>query len=60
MAKKVRNVAIPVALQIIADDYGWHNGRDGRLENRPSRSGQVRCLGTVPRAVIPSRGPDLH
>ena len=42
MAKKVRNVAIPVALQIIADDYGWHNGRDGRLENRPSRSGLPR------------------
>ncbi|MBQ4527525.1 MAG: hypothetical protein II998_05585 [Clostridia bacterium] len=38
----MKNVTIPVALQIIADDYGWHNGRDGRLENRPSRSGLPR------------------
>ena len=35
-------VTVPVALQIIADDYGWHNGRDGRLEGKPSRSGIPR------------------
>lgn len=36
------NVKIPVALQIIVDDYGWHNGFDGRLQGRPSRSGLPR------------------
>lgn len=36
------NVKIPVALQIIVDDYGWHDGHDGRLQNRPSRSGFPR------------------
>ena len=34
-----QRVTIPVALQIVSDDYGWHNGRDGRMENMPSRSG---------------------
>ena len=35
-------IKLPVALQIVADDFGWHNGRDGRCENRPSRSGLPR------------------
>lgn len=35
-------VIIPVAIQIIADDFGWHNGRDERTSNRPSRSGLPR------------------
>lgn len=35
-------IKLPVALQIIADDFGWHNGRDGRCSNRPSRSGLPR------------------
>lgn len=35
-------VKIPVAIQLVADDFGWHNGRDGRLYNRPSRGGIPR------------------
>lgn len=42
MITRNEQVTVPVALQIIADDYGWHNGRDGRLEGRPSRSGIPR------------------
>lgn len=37
-----KNIIIPVAIQIVADDFGWHNGRDERSENRPSRSGLPR------------------
>lgn len=36
------NVKIPVAIQIVADDFGWHNGRDERTANKPSRSGLPR------------------
>lgn len=36
------NVIIPVAIQIIADDFGWHNGRDERASGKPSRSGLPR------------------
>lgn len=35
-------VIVPVAIQIIADDFGWHNGRDERVKNMPSRSGLPR------------------
>lgn len=42
MIMKPEKVVIPVALQIVADDYGWHNGRDERSIGRPSRSGLPR------------------
>lgn len=42
MITRPEKAVVPVALQIVADDYGWHNGRDGRCENRPSRSGLPR------------------
>lgn len=35
-------VIIPVAIQIVADDFGWHNGRDERTSGKPSRSGLPR------------------
>lgn len=37
-----RTVKIPVALQVVVDDAGWHNGRDDRSSNGPSRSGLPR------------------
>jgi len=37
-----KNVVIPIAMQIRVDDVGWHNGRDERYRNRPSRSGLPR------------------
>ena len=36
------NAIIPLALNMIIDDVGWHNGRDERYKNRPSRSGLPR------------------
>lgn len=36
------NIKIPTALILVVDDVGWHNGRDDRLNNRPSRSGLPR------------------
>lgn len=42
MIMRPEKVTLPVALQIVADDYGWHNGRDGRLAGKPSRSGLPR------------------
>jgi hypothetical protein len=42
MTTRPEKVTLPVALQIVADDYGWHNGRDGRLSGQPSRSALPR------------------
>ncbi len=42
MIMRPEKVTVPVALQIVADDYGWHNGRDGRFAGQPSRSGLPR------------------
>lgn len=39
---KDRTVKIPVALQVVVDDMGWHNGRDDRAGGGPSRSGLPR------------------
>ena len=35
-------IRIPVALQLVVDDVGWHNGADERHLGRPSRSGLPR------------------
>jgi len=35
-------IAIPVALQLVVDDVGWHNGADERHLGKPSRSGLPR------------------
>lgn len=37
-----KSITIPVALQLIADDVGWHNGADERHLGRPARSGLPR------------------
>ena len=35
-------IKIPVAIGIIVDDVGWHNGEDQRMQGLPARSGLPR------------------
>ena len=36
------NVILPVAIELVVDDVGWHNGADERYLNLPARSGLPR------------------
>ena len=36
------NVTLPVAIELVVDDVGWHNGADERYKNLPARSGLPR------------------
>lgn len=38
----MKNVILPLALQLVVDDVGWHNGADERYINMPARSGLPR------------------
>ena len=42
MENLLDNIVIPVAFQLSLDDVGWHDGRDLRTINQPSRSGLPR------------------
>ncbi len=33
------SVRLPIALQIVVDDFGWHNGKNGLADGRPARTG---------------------
>ena len=33
------SVRVPIALQIVVDDFGWHNGKNGLADSRPARTG---------------------
>ncbi len=33
------NVCIPIALQIVTDDFGWFYGKNGLADSRPARTG---------------------
>ena len=35
-------IKLPIAIGIIVDDVGWHDGSDGRMQNMPARSGLPR------------------
>lgn len=59
MDKNTENIIIPVALSIIVDDVGWHDGADRRYINEPARSGlprfhhpdDVRALNEIGKAL---------
>lgn len=38
----MKNVILPVAIELVVDDVGWHNGADERYLNLPARSGLPR------------------
>ena len=38
----MNNIKLPVAIELIVDDVGWHNGADQRNINLPARSGLPR------------------
>lgn len=52
-------IKIPTAMQIRVDDVGWHNGRDERHINRPSRSGLPRMHHPNDFAVLNEIGKEL-
>ena len=60
MIMRPEKVAIPVALQIVADDYGWHNGRDERHIGRPSRSGLPRNHAVEDYVILNEIGKALN
>ena len=33
------SVRVPIALQVVVDDFGWHNGKNGLADSRPARTG---------------------
>ena len=35
----MENIKIPIAMQLVVDDVGWHHGPDERHLNRPARTG---------------------
>ena len=52
-------VCIPLPFQIVIDDVGWRNGRNGSQENQPYRTGVDRLHGPADYRAIVRLGREL-
>lgn len=55
----MKNVKIPVALQIVVDDIGWFKGKNGLMESRPARTHMNRNHVAEDYAVLNEVGKKL-
>ena len=53
------NIKIPVALQMVIDDVGWHKGHDQRYKSWPSRSGLPRMHQPIDYVALNAVGKGL-
>ncbi len=58
----MKNIKIPVALQVVVDDIGWFKGKNGLMESRPARTHMPRNHVAEDYAVLNEIGKklDMH